>query len=223
MFKIVALVALLFTAVVATTDPDIAQLFDAFLTDVVDSQQLADGKYQTTYFNIPHRNAPGLIEPFIFGTHPNSTQLTISNVMRLRPVNKETRRQQVSDGEDFDYNVLATAVTMDIKVNNLAGNLTSFVGNNEKGEYFLNGNVNNFIMNVTMQTRNGVIPERDAIPTAVNMMVSGSNEERTTVESVAAQIVADLVTTLFYKAFRDAANGNASSALEQAVSDVLGQ
>lgn len=223
MFKPVAFVAL-FTVAIASTEPDLTKLFDAFLKDVIDSQQLANGSYQTTYFNIPHRTAPGLIEPFIFGTRADSTQLTVSNVNRLRPVNKETRRQQVSDGDDFDYNVLATAISMDIKVRNLAGNLTDFVLNNDKGEYSLNGDLKNFVMIVTMQTEYGVTPERDVIPTIVgNFIVSGSVKERTTVESRSAQIVGDLVTTLFHNAFRAFVNGIAGRALLQAVSDTLGK
>lgn len=223
MFKVLAFVAL-FHVAVASTDPDITELLEALLKDIIDSQQLADGSYQTTYFNIPHRRAPGLIEPFLFSTRANSEQLTVLNVKRLRPVQKEIRSQDVSDGEDFDYNILATAVTMDIEVRNLAGNLTDFVLNNKKGEYLLNGDLKNFIMNVTMLTENGVIPETNVIPTLVgNFTVSGSGEERATVESCSAQIVGDLVTSLFYKAFRDFANGSAGRALLQGVFDILGE
>ncbi|KAG4068240.1 hypothetical protein HA402_007760 [Bradysia odoriphaga] len=222
MLKIITFVAL-FTTAIASTDSDISTLFDTFLKDVVDSGQLADGSYQSTYFNIPHREAPGLIEPFLFGTRADSAQLTLLNVKRLRPVNKEIRRQYVSDGEDFEYSVLATAVTMDIQVRNLAGNLTNFVGNNERGEYWLNGNLQNFVMNVTMETEYGVTPVRDIVPTIVDMIVSGSDEERTTVESLSAQIVGDLVANSFFKVFRDFANGKAGKALADAVVDILGK
>lgn len=107
---------------------DISKLFDSLLMDTVENQQLADGSLKTTYFNIPHRSAPGLIEPFIFSSRPTAAQITVFNIRRLRPVRKEVRCEQVWDGKDYDYNVMATAVSIDIKVTNLAGDLTTFVG-----------------------------------------------------------------------------------------------
>lgn len=198
---------------------DISTLFDSFLTDTVANHQLADGSLKTIYFNIPHRTAPGLIEPFIFSTRPTAAQITVSNIQRLRPVSKEVRHQQVWDGKDYDYNVMATSVSMDIKVTNLVGDLTFSIGNGKRGQYLLNGNLRDLVMNITMQTEGEyiVLPTRDVIPTTLDMSVSGDDQERATVESLAAQIVGDLVTNLFHESLRTSVNGDASRALENAV------
>lgn len=102
MFKIVIFIALF---AMAFASSDISELFDSFLKNSIDSQQLADGSFQTTYFIIPHRSATGLIEPFIFGTRATAEQITVSNIRRLGPVLKEVRRQR--DGE---CNVMATCI-----------------------------------------------------------------------------------------------------------------
>lgn len=221
MFKIFVFLALF---AMAYASSDISQLFDSFLKDTIDNHQLADGSLQTTYFNIPHRSAPRLIEPFYFGTHATSAQIAVSNVRRLRPVEKEVRRQQVWDDEDYDYNVMATAISMDIKVTNLTGDLYNLVGDIKKGEYLLNGNLSNLVMNVTMQLEYEeylVLTERDVIPTTLDMTVTGDEIELITVESRAAQIVGDLVTSLFSTAFRSAGSAAAGKALEKGVHDLL--
>lgn len=221
MFKLIVLTTT--TAIVAlttATTPNISEQFDKYLQEIVDSNQLVDGSYQTTYFNIPHRTAPGLIEPFLFASRATTEQLTVSNVKRLRPVEKETRRQQVWDGDDFDYSVLATGISMDVTVSNLHGNLTFFVGNTDKGQYSLNGRLSGLIINVTMSTQFSeyrVVPETDIVPTIVDMSVVGDDIERGTIESRSAQIVGDLVTTLFYNAFRKFGGSSAAKALEESV------
>lgn len=211
------LVIIMILSAMAFGTPDISELFDSFLKDTIDNQQLADGSLKTTYFNIPHRSAPGLIEPFIFSTHPTAAQITVFNIRRLRSVSKEVRIQDVSDGEDYDYSVMATALSMDIKITNLVGELSYLVGGSNKGHYLLNGNLRDLVMNVTMQTDGEyrVIPTRHIVPTTLDITVSGDDDERAIVESLASQIVGDLVTNLFHERFL--ANGDSSKLLEKAV------
>lgn len=217
MFKRVVFLTLF---AIAFASSEVSQLFDSFLKHTVEHQQLVDGSSQTTYFNIPHRSAPGLIEPFLFGTRATAEHITVSNIQRVSPVLKEVRRQHVSDGDDYDYTVMATTVGLDIKVTNLAGDLTTFVGDSNKGRYSLSGNLRNLVMNVTMQTEFEeylVFAERSIVPTTSDLAVTGDDQERATVESNAAQIIGDLVTTLFSNALSASGDGDAGKALEQVV------
>lgn len=75
-------------------------------------------------------------------------------------------------------------------------------------------------MNVTMQTENEefcVLTERNVIPTTLNMSVTGDDQERVIVESLAARLIGDLVATFFCKGLRAFENGNTGKALEKAV------